>query len=120
VERKKAERNHDLLASIVESSDDAIIGMTLDGEVVSWNRGATRVYGYDAPDILGKPISLLFAADGLDELRENIAAARRGAIPHSFATSRNKHDCNNNFSRPKRWKPSAGWPRAWLMTSTIC
>ena len=41
------------LAAIVESSDDAVIGMTLDGEIVSWNRGAERIYGYTAEEALG-------------------------------------------------------------------
>ncbi|MBI2940200.1 MAG: PAS domain S-box protein, partial [Chloroflexi bacterium] len=47
------------LAAIVESSDDAIIGKTLDGVVESWNGGAERLYGYASAEVVGKNISLL-------------------------------------------------------------
>ena len=53
-ERRRAERSRDLLASIVQSSDDAIIGMALDGSIVSWNRGAESIYGYSAAETKGQ------------------------------------------------------------------
>jgi PAS domain S-box-containing protein len=59
-ERRRGERARDLLASIVESSDDAIIGAALDGIVATWNLGAKRIYGYSFDEVEGKPISLLF------------------------------------------------------------
>jgi len=58
-ERKRTEENLQRLANIVESSDDAIIGKTLDGIIVSWNTGAEMLYGYRAPEVIGKSISLL-------------------------------------------------------------
>jgi PAS domain S-box-containing protein len=60
--RAKAEegRHHsDRLAAIVEHSDDAIIGKTLDGIITSWNPAAERMYGYSAGEITGKSIDLL-------------------------------------------------------------
>ena len=59
-ERRRAELSRDLLASIVQSSDDAIIGMALDGSIVSWNRAAEGIHGYSAAEIKGQPISMLF------------------------------------------------------------
>ncbi|HEY9230806.1 MAG TPA: PAS domain S-box protein, partial [Blastocatellia bacterium] len=58
-ERHKAEAALAFVASIVESSDDAIIGKTLDGIILSWNQGAERLYGYRAEEVIGKHIRLL-------------------------------------------------------------
>jgi PAS domain S-box-containing protein len=60
-----ARRDH--LAAIVESADDAIIGETLDGTIVSWNRGAERLYGYSADMVLGMSTALLVPPDRGDE-----------------------------------------------------
>ncbi len=57
-ERKKADHQRALLAAIVESSDDAIIGKTLEGVVTSWNRSAHRIFGYSAAEMVGKSISV--------------------------------------------------------------
>jgi len=51
------------LASIVESSEDAILSSTTEGIVLSWNRGAERLYGYRAEEVVGKPVSILAPAD---------------------------------------------------------
>ena len=58
-ERKKAEEKIEILANAVESSDDAIITQSLDGIITSWNKGAEKVYGYSAEEVLGKHISIL-------------------------------------------------------------
>ena len=65
-ERKKAEEKIQNLANIVESSNDAIGTMSLDGIITSWNKGAEQVYGYSAEEILGKTASIL-ATSYLDE-----------------------------------------------------
>jgi PAS domain S-box-containing protein len=77
-ERRNAERSRDLLASIVQSSDDAIVGMAMDGSIVSWNRGAEQIYGYPAAEIKGHPISRLFEPAAGDELRATLDILRRG------------------------------------------
>jgi PAS domain S-box-containing protein len=79
-ERKRMERSREELASIVDYSDDAIIGKSLSGIILSWNKGAERLYGYSADEVLGKPISILLPPDRADELAEIIAKLNRGEI----------------------------------------
>ena len=69
-ERKQADEIRSRLASIVESSDDAIISKNLDGVITSWNRGAERVFGFAEAEALGQPITLIIPP----ELREEEAA----------------------------------------------
>ncbi len=66
------------LAAIVKSSDDAIIGMTLNGIIRSWNAGAEQVYGYPADEMVGRSISLLCPPDRLDEVPAMLGRIARG------------------------------------------
>jgi len=59
-ERKKAEERNTQLASLVQSSHDAIYGTTLEGNITSWNKGAEDIFGYSESEIVGKSLSLLF------------------------------------------------------------
>jgi PAS domain S-box-containing protein len=68
----------ELLAAIVESSDDAIIAMTLDGTIVSWNRAAEDLYGYTGPEAVGAHLTLIVPDDRRDELDEIMSAIRAG------------------------------------------
>lgn len=76
------------LAGIVESSDDAIIGKTLDGTILSWNQGAERMYGYRAEEVIGRSISILVPADHPDELPPIFARLRKGERIDHFQTVR--------------------------------
>ena len=91
-ERRRAEEGLQRLAAIVESSDDAIIGKTLDGVIVSWNRGAERLYGYTAEEVTGRPISLLAPPDRADEIDHIVERIRRGNRIAQFDTVRVRKD----------------------------
>src|SRR3954471_22966658 len=80
-----------LLRAIVESSDDAIIGKTLDGTIVSWNAGAQRMYGYAAAEAIGQPISIIVPQEQRGELQliiDEILAGRRVASHETFRVAR--------------------------------
>ena len=66
--QKKTAEADAKLAAIVESSDDAIIGKTLDGIITSWNHGAEKIYGYTASEIIGQPVSILAPPERYDEM----------------------------------------------------
>jgi PAS domain S-box-containing protein len=75
------------LASIVESSDDAIISKTLDGTITSWNRGAERLYGYLADDAIGRSISML-VPPGQDDVAEITDRVAHGESIDHYETKR--------------------------------
>jgi PAS domain S-box-containing protein len=77
-EQKLAERERSLLATIVESSEDAIIGRNLDGKIISWNAGARRIFGYRPEEAIGCLYSFLVAADRMNELDEILKKLKRG------------------------------------------
>lgn len=91
-ERKRAAEARGLLAAIVESSDDAIIGKTLDGIVQSWNLGAQRIYGYSAQEIIGHPISMLAPPDCRDEIPSLLTGIGAGQAIENFETRRVRKD----------------------------
>lgn len=75
---KRAEGAMQYLAAIVDSSEDAIYGKTLDSVIVSWNPAAERIYGYSAEEIIGRSMVPLFPLNRRDELLDIIATIRRG------------------------------------------
>jgi PAS domain S-box-containing protein len=80
------------LASIVESSDDAIISKNLDGIITSWNSGAERVFGYTAGEAIGQPITIVIPQDRQDEERVILTRIRRGErIDHFEAVRQRKN-----------------------------
>ena len=86
------DQTHQKMASIVESSDDAIYSTQLDGTITSWNRGAEELYGYSADDVLGKPISMLVPADRAHEMRSSSECLERGDRVASHLTERVRKD----------------------------
>ena len=77
-----------LLAAIVDSSEDAIISKSLDGLVTSWNRGAERIFGYSAAEMLGRPILTLFPPDRRQEEPLIVSRIRDGQTVRHFDTVR--------------------------------
>jgi PAS domain S-box-containing protein len=81
-----------LLAAIVASSDDAIISKDLNGVVRSWNQSAERIFGYTAEEIVGKPVTILFPSDRLDEEPKILERLQRGERVDHFETVRLRKD----------------------------
>jgi PAS domain S-box-containing protein len=91
-DRKRAEEYSQKLASIVESSDDAIVSKDLNGVITSWNKGAERLFGYRAAEAVGKPVSMLIPADRQDEEPRILARIRRGERIDHYETVRCRKD----------------------------
>jgi PAS domain S-box-containing protein len=91
-ERKRAEEASSYLASIVESSDDAIIGRSLDGIVMSWNPGAESLYGYSAQEMIGRPFSLVTPPDRPDEELGILEKIKLGERIEHLETTRVRKD----------------------------
>jgi len=80
------------LAAIVEGSDDAIVGKTLDGIVTSWNPAAERIFGYAAGEMIGRPMTTIFPADRIEEERILLAQIAAGERVTHFETQRVHRD----------------------------
>jgi PAS domain S-box-containing protein len=91
-ERRRIQEINQLLASIVESSDDAIIGTALDGIISSWNRGAQKIYGYAADEIIGKPISKIVPSSCGNEWKVFLEKVKAGTSIEHYETQRKRKD----------------------------
>jgi PAS domain S-box-containing protein len=91
-ERKHAEEERARLAVIVEQSDEAIIGKTLEGIITSWNIGSERMYGYSAQEIVGKSVSLLVPPDHPDDTMTILERVKNGEPVIRYETLRRKKD----------------------------
>lgn len=91
-ELKEAEEKNAKLASIVASSDDAIISKTLEGEITSWNAGAENIFGYSADEMLGQNIYKLIPQDRQEEEPRILSQLRKGQRIQHFETKRLRKD----------------------------
>ena len=91
-ENKRALETTSRLATIVESSDDAIIGKTLEGVITNWNKGAEKLYGYSAGEVLGQPISVLAPPERAEEVTQILARLKRGERLEHFESVRVRKD----------------------------
>jgi PAS domain S-box-containing protein len=87
---RESEQQLRWLASIVDSSDDAIVSKNLDGIISSWNSGAERIFGYSASEAIGQPITLVIPQDRQSEEREILTRIRRGERIDHFETIRQR------------------------------
>jgi PAS domain S-box-containing protein len=90
--RLQADKAVGLLASIVDSSDDAIVSKTLEGVITSWNGGAERLFGYTAKEAIGQPISMIIPPERRDEETRILARIRQGQPIEHFDTVRVRKD----------------------------
>lgn len=89
---RTADETNSRLAAIVASSDDAIVGKTLDGIITDWNRGAEMIFGYSAEEIIGKSITTLLPPGHEDEESAILARLKTGERIEHFETRRRRKD----------------------------
>jgi PAS domain S-box-containing protein len=87
-DRHRAATESERLAAIVSSSDDAIISKTLDGRITTWNAGATRIFGYEAEEMIGQPITRIIPPDRLQEEKDILARLSAGERIEHYETRR--------------------------------
>jgi PAS domain S-box-containing protein len=91
-DQEEAEKDRNLLAEIVRSSHDAIIGMTTGGKIQTWNPGAERIYGFSAEEVIGQDIDVIFPASRLHEKDMLLAKVSQGEFISDFETERQRRD----------------------------
>ncbi|WP_292391848.1 PAS domain-containing sensor histidine kinase [Methanosarcina sp. UBA5] len=91
-ESKRAEEKIRILANAVESSSDAIITVSLDGIITSWNKAAEQVYGYSSQEVIGKSVSILAPSHLREESKKLIEIVRHGEKVHQYQTLRLRKD----------------------------
>jgi PAS domain S-box-containing protein len=87
-ELRRNEQSRAWLAAMVESSDDAIIGKTLDGTITSWNRGAETLYGYRREEMIGRSVAILMPSECSDDLPAILSRIRNGEVIQHYETVR--------------------------------
>lgn len=92
LERRRAMQATERLATIVESSDDAIISKNLEGIILTWNRGAERIFGYTAEEVIGRPVTILMPPDRVNEEPGILGRLRRGERIEHYQTVRQRKD----------------------------
>jgi PAS domain S-box-containing protein len=91
-EQRRAEEEHAHLAAIVASSNDAIIAMTLEGVITSWNAAAERIFGYTAAEAVGRHLALIVPPDRVDEEQRLLSQLAEGKRIDNFETVRVRKD----------------------------
>lgn len=92
IERLRAEQSSQFLASIIATSDDAIVSKDLNGIVTSWNQGAEQMFGFTADEMIGRSITTIIPPDRHNEELEILDQIRRGEPVSSYWTVRQRKD----------------------------
>lgn len=87
-EKNKAKTELERLASIVQSSDDSILSLALDGTITSWNRGAERMYGYTSEEALGQNLGFIYTDERRSETKEILKKIKNGESIEHYETER--------------------------------
>ena len=90
--RRRPHVTASLLAAIVESSDDGIYSIDLDGIITSWNKGAEQLFGYTADEAVGSPVMMLIPMDRQDQEIAILDRSKRGERIHHYETVRQRKD----------------------------
>jgi diguanylate cyclase (GGDEF)-like protein/PAS domain S-box-containing protein len=91
-ERRRAEANAARMAEIITSTDAAVVGMRLDGQILSWNPAAERIYGYTAEEAVGRNVSFLVPPERIGEVEANKARINGGSRVGEIETVRRRKD----------------------------
>ncbi|MEO6569837.1 MAG: PAS domain S-box protein, partial [Opitutaceae bacterium] len=91
-QRRHTEEVTARLAAVVESSDDAIVSKTLEGVIVTWNKGAEQMFGYTVAEAVGQPIKMLIPPNRIDEEPEILRRIRQGERVEHYETVRQRKD----------------------------
>lgn len=91
-EKRNAELLNEQLAAIIESSDDIIASKDLNGIITSWNRGAERILGYTADEVIGKHVSMLMPPEAIDDTERILGRIRQGEKVDHYQTKRKRKD----------------------------
>jgi two-component system, chemotaxis family, CheB/CheR fusion protein len=91
-ERRRDEQARRHFAAIVESSEDAVISTDLNGHIMTWNRGAERIFGYKADEVIGKPVTILVPPERYDEEPGILERIRRGERVEHYESVRRRKD----------------------------
>ena len=87
------------LTAIVESSEDAILSKTLDGTILTWNKGAERTYGYTQEEAIGKSVRMLGADEKHNDISEILEKIKQGIVIERYETVRKKRTAHSLISR---------------------
>jgi PAS domain S-box-containing protein len=91
-DKRRAEELRERLAAIVASSDDMIVSKNLDGMITSWNRGAERILGYSAEEVIGKHVSMLMSPEQPEDYAKILSRISRGEVVDHYETKRRRKD----------------------------